>query len=211
MGRNAKLVLIILLCILAAFAVSQIIALYWGSPDSGIGFRITLVHANGSIEVIDSRDSPQAVLINPKTGLPVETIQVELYIKPVFYGKIASYACQGSLRMQIIEVDTGTVCYTQTQPLMQLFSPNLESGKAVVISSATVQASVLESLYSGWKEGKQYKFVYICDSLTCTVEYVGGKTETVQAKNLPAKAEVVFTYTAGMMTDLQVNFNIPNV
>lgn len=151
----------------------------WDKDEAGLGMMVTLTYDDGSTRTINSADQPFGMtIVDPTTGKTVSSVQVELYATPTFTGQISSYSVAGAFRMKLLKgsnilYDSGKVALQPLSPL-----PTLTSDKAVVVTSATVSASVLEGLYDGWQSGETYTFVYMCTEFSMSITFDDGTTQT---------------------------------
>ena len=212
MKRNTLLTLGLILIAIAFFSYltyTLVTPTLFASKDS-VGFRVTVVHQDGSVWIGDSRDFKPATLILTSTGKPVSYVQIELYIVPSFQGQIVDYSVAGALYM-LIKKDSLALYNSGAVSLQQQFKPTLENGKAACITSATLTAASLEGLYSGWQDGQTYSFVYGCSSFMLTAKFADGTTDVKSASNLPAELVLTFKYqkagAASFISDVQVVFN----
>jgi len=210
---SKKAVAFIILCIIVGLAATQLfvlgqtfdLRLLFAGKTIEMGFRITLLYHNGQVEVIDCRDSPKAMLLNPSTGMPISMVTVEVYIIGSLQN-VESYSCLGSLKMQIIEDATGKACYVRDIQLAKAFDMKMEPLKAMVVYKQTMLPNTLEAMWSGWQEWQKYRLSYECEYLTVTVQYQNGQTETLKPANLPVKAELTFRYTRGSFENINYVF-----
>jgi len=183
MSNTTKIIVVLSLAALLFFAYSTAQDSGTQGNDYGSSMQVTVTYTDGSQQVFHSGNYPIGMtIVDPSTGKTVSSIKVEVYVTPVYTGTIQSYSVSGTFRMKITDgtqavYDTGSV---NIQPISPL--PKLTSGAPVVITSSTVSASTIESLYGQWQHGKTYTMSWAVESFTMSATFSDGKTQSRSAQ-----------------------------
>ena len=213
---QTKFVLIGGLLILLALTLPMIYTAFAPSPasDTASYMVVTVTYTDGTTRQFSSSGAPSGLtIVDPSTGKIVSSIKVELYMVPVWTPEwlgVASYTVSGKLKMRILRSSDNYVCYdsglVDLQPLKPL--PTLVNGQPVVITSATVSASAIESLYTGWQNGAKYKFEYSNPTpITLTVTFTDGGTASRTATAPTLQWEFQYL-SSGTLSSLAFTFYV---
>ncbi len=158
-----------------------------------------VTYANGATETFTSKTPLTTLTIfNMATGTDVSTINTNLDLTPTFTGTIQSYTVSGTFNVQIIS-DTsgggytyGEVLYNSGSRAMSPISPlpTLTSGSSSIISSSTVTASGLQSLYNGWVNGLVYSLQDTFTNIDVTITFTDG----IQLSQTATSGSITFQF-----------------
>jgi hypothetical protein len=177
------------------------------------GTRLTVYYApdaNGNTPAPTIFDSSTQKLDSLKItygGYTVSSLKIEIYMTPSWTSdaSLSSYSITGKVQMKIKTTSDSTIFDSGVQNLQPLH-PTLVNGQSVVISSASITASQLESLANMGNEA--YVFQYInTEPIKLTMNFDNG--DSVSASATAPTLTIGFQHTTGgtsAITGLTVSF-----
>lgn len=139
---------------------------------------------------IDSSAIP-LMIVDPAGGnKSVSNVNFDIYATPVFTGTATSWMIIAPCYTMLLPpVRVGAIVPDVQHPLYQTatgaFVPSgipLVSGTSTKVSSFSMAASTLQSLYTSWQTNTNYFWVVIFpDNLTMTITFADGSTGTLTA------------------------------
>jgi hypothetical protein len=177
------------------------------------GTRLTVYYApdeNGNTPAPTVYDSSKQKLDSLKIvygGNTVSSMKIELYMCPSWTSdaSVTSYSITGKVQMRI-KTSAGSVIYDSGARNLEPSQPPLINGQSVVISSATITASQLESLAN--MGNGVYIFEYInAEPIKLTINFDNG--DSVSASATAPTLNVSFQHTTSgtsRITGLTVGF-----
>ncbi len=171
MKKNIQYVLVVAVIFVA------IGALYYqgnvaASKEFALSGQAIINYEDGSEPTVYHFDAstPELALIDANTGKSVSNIQLEIYGTPTFQGAAAasSWSIEGKSSLALAST-TGIVKTIANQMPLQTpawATQGVNSGQRIVLTSSTVTAAFIESLYDSWQNGASYQYVMTLNSLT---------------------------------------------
>ena len=207
-GKNKKLIIeAVFIFILIAGASLAVDILYIQPQQSasklavakGDYLQIVVNYVGGgSTTYYSNQQAPNKPLSITLNGKAVLSLTTNLYIIPTFTlgtgDSISSWSITGlfntNLYQEVTPTQNGNSLYLgANQPLQPLWmaagqspQPSLVSGQGVEVASATLTASQIQALYSGWQAGTYYNFVNTFGgSATINFALAGAQTQSVSS------------------------------
>lgn len=195
------IILIISISLLAVF-VFNVGGL--GSGDTPTFYQgMTITYEDGTTKDYLPTDAPLLNIIDSATGKTVTAITVNLFAKPEFTGEITTWTASGYATWQLKSA-SGSVLQSFDRPIYTS-GQTLQSGQTKLLTSGTSTANDIESLYSGWENGKTYFFSVILNDFEMELHFADGTSQTRTATAQPINWQ--FKYESGYaFTSLQVTW-----
>lgn len=206
--RNS--ILMIAAVILSILIIAAGVLYYRSIPtESSLYLTLTVNYTDGTTRVFDSRSQNlRQTIVDASTGLTVSSINTNLVIIPVFTGTIQSYTVTGSLSVHILNVQANSKVFDSgILPLNPTSHPTLVSGSSSIISSSTVTASALQSLYTGWSTSNTYALVDSFANVKVTLTF----TDSTQLSQTVASGQISWNFvyhSDNTFTSLSVVFSL---
>jgi hypothetical protein len=209
--RKSTLYAIIAILVISAFIIWQTRGFDYLVSDNTAGTLLTITYDNGYKTILNSKAQKLGLAIRlPDTQNAISTIKIEVYVQPTFTGTIQSYTVSGTFNMRMKKIldqseqqiyDSGNVALQTLSPL-----PALTSGQTKVISSATITASQLEQLYSGWTNNQQYIIYWSAPTpLSMSITFTDGQVQT-RTTGITGVSMVFVYNSASQFTGLAATF-----
>jgi len=175
----------------------------------GTGFRAIILYADGTEETYEQPTGlmPHSIM-DPNSGKQVISVRVELYVTPTFTGTVTSWNVAAGAGIKIFD-DNYNQVYASTPMDISMSGGSLSSGVAKVVSSSTITATTLESLYGGWSTANNYYYsMDLTTPLTMGITFSDGATAS-KTVSTTSGFYWEFTYMpTGEFTSLSVNWGI---
>jgi hypothetical protein len=199
-----------------AFAVIIVLAAVaynrgWLAPSSAASPELIpaliITYADGSTNVFyPTKLQPiPMVIYDPSAGKVVKQIRLELYATVSYTGQALSWSISGQATWKI-QTSTGSDLYSTSMSLTGSGSSAPPNGQAFVVTSATSDASAIESLYTGWTSGTSYRLYVKVDSFTFTITFID-TTQSKSPSTLPSATWNFVYYAPGQISSVSVSWN----
>jgi len=153
----------------------------------------TVTYSDGSTQTFDTRTMPLDTLsLTTQSGATINSINTNAYMTVFYQGTPSSYVLSGTFGVSIQDMATQAYVYTYTMPLTPTSTPTLQNGAALLISSSTITAGQLTSLYGGWVSGRTYTLMDSISNAGITITFADGGQASALAGTSSIK--LVFTY-----------------
>lgn len=144
---------------------------------TSILMAVTVNYADGTSQTF----YPQAdkmTLIDASSGKTVTSVTTKMYVTALYEGTVQSFSISGESSFRLCDSNQVVIMDLGTRPT-SASGTNLPNGQPYLVTSVTTTASMLESLYTGWQNGRQYYFRWsLTKPLTVTINFADGTTET---------------------------------
>jgi len=199
-----------------AFAVIIVLAAVaynrsWLAPSNAASPELIpaliITYADGSTNVFyPTKLQPiPMMLYDPNAGKAVKQVRLELYATVSYTGQALSWSCTGQATWKI-QTSSGSDLYSTTMSLSGSGSSAPPNNQAFVVTSATSDASAIESLYTGWTSGTSYRLYVAVTSFTFTINFIDA-TQSKSPSSLPSATWGFTYYTAGQINSISVSWN----
>jgi len=183
----------------------------WVTPSATAGANLVpalvITYADGTSNVFyPTRLQPIPMIIyDPSAGKVVSSIRLELYATVSYSGQAQSWSISGSAAWKI-QTSGGSDLYSTTMTLTGSGSSAPPSGPAFVVTSATSDASAIQSLYTGWQSGTSYRLYVAVTSFTFTINFIDG-AQSKSPSTLPTATWSFTYYAPGQINSVSVSWN----
>ena len=194
----------LLLLSVVVFAMFYYVTQVQTEEDFVPSLQVVLEYEDGTSGTFSPKRLPLfSNSIIDSTNKQVRNMRVELYVKTDYSGSAIGWEADGSLRWQVLDASKN-VKTSVSMPLSQSGSGAPPKNTAFVITSATVSASDIEAMYTGWQAGQTYYLRFEVQQLNFKLKFSDG---TSQTKSASAAFEWKFRYeSSNQFTSLSVTW-----
>lgn len=189
----------------AVFALFYFTTQIRSDEDFEQSLQFVIEYEDGSTQTFSSDDVPfLGNSIVDSSNKVVKSLRAELYVKVDYTGSVTSWDADGTLYWQVLD-STKKVITSVDRDL----EPNSGQGAPpkntpFVLSSATISASGIEAMWSGWQSGQTYYLRFAARPVNFQINFSDG---TAQTEDSYAVCDWKFKYEgANQLTSLQVTW-----